>query len=74
MAANEAAGEQKPEAYPLGYVEDFMRVENEVGGQFEQPLFGDRDKLSYPRPEAAWVPALNEYESRPSEPADKPFA
>ncbi len=23
-AANEAAGENKPEAYPLGYVEDFF--------------------------------------------------
>ena len=30
MAANEAADEQKPEAYPLGYVEDFLRVENEA--------------------------------------------
>ena len=34
MAANEAAGEQKPEAYPLGYVEDFLRVENEVDRPF----------------------------------------
>jgi hypothetical protein len=39
MAANEAADEQKPEAYPLRYVEDFLRVENEVGGHFQLPLF-----------------------------------
>ena len=74
MAANEAADEQKPEAYPLGYVEDFFRVENEVGGHFQQPLFGDGDELPYPRPETARVPTLNVYESWPSEPADKPFA
>jgi hypothetical protein len=74
MAANEAAGEQKPEAYPPGYVEDFLRVENEVGGHFQQPLFGDWDELPYPRPETARVSALNVYESRPSEPAHKPFA
>ena len=24
MVASEAAGEKKPEAYPLGYVEDFL--------------------------------------------------
>jgi len=74
MAANEATGEQKPEAYPPGYVEDFLRVENEVGGHFQQPLLGDRDELPYPRSETARVPTLNVYESRPSEPADKPFA
>ena len=74
MAANEAAGEQKPEAYPPGYVEDFLRVENEVGGHFQQPLLGDWNELPYPRPETARVPALNVYESRPPEPADKPFA
>jgi hypothetical protein len=75
MAANEAVDEQKPEAYPLGgYVEDFLRLETEVGGQFQKPLFGDRDELPYPRSETARVPALNVYESRPSEPADKPFA
>jgi hypothetical protein len=34
MAANEAAGEQKPEAYPPGYVEDFLRIENEVAAIF----------------------------------------
>ena len=74
MTANEAAGEQKPEAYPLRYVEDFLRAENEVGGHFQQPLFGDRDELPDPRPETAWVPALNVDESGPSEPTDKPFA
>ena len=74
MAENEAAGEQKPEAYPQGYVEDFLRVENEVVGHFQQPLFGDWDKLPDPRSETARVPALNEHEPRPSEPADKPFA
>ena len=89
MAANEAAGEQKPEAslFPpslpelpgqllarTGYVEDFLRVENEVGGHFQQPLFGDRDELPYPRPETTRVSTLNVDESGPSEPADKPFA
>ena len=73
MAVNEAAGEQKPEAYPPGYVEDFLRVENEVDGHFQQPLFGDWDELPYPRSETPRVPALNEHESWPSEPADKPF-
>ena len=74
MAENEAAGEQKPEAYPPGYVEDFLRVENEVVGHFQQPLFGDGDELPDPRSETSWIPALNEYESWPSEPADKSFA
>ncbi len=74
MAANEAAGEQKPEAYPLGYVEDFLRAENEVGGHFQQPLFADWDELPYPRSETTRVPALNIDEPGPSEPADKPFA
>ena len=69
-----AAGEQKPEAYPPGYVEDFLRVENEVGGHFQRPLFGDRDELPYPRPKTTWVPALNVDEPWPTEPADKPFA
>jgi len=74
MAVNEAAGEQKTEAYPPGYIEDFLRVENDVDGHFQQPLFGDRDELPDPRSKTARVPALNEYESRPAEPADKPFA
>lgn len=74
MAVNEAAGEQKPEAYPPGYVEDFLRVENEVDGHFQQPLFGNRDELPDPRSKTAWVSALNIDESGPSEPANKPFA
>jgi hypothetical protein len=74
MAANEAADEQKPEAYPLGYVEDFLRVENEVGGHFQQPLLGDWDELPYPRSKTARVPTLNVHESWPSESADKSFA
>jgi hypothetical protein len=74
MAVNKAAGEQKPEAYPPGYVEDFLRVENEVDGHFQQPLFADRDELSYPRSKTARIPALNIYESGSSKPADKPFA
>ncbi len=74
MAVNEAAGEQKPEAYPPGYVEDFLRAENEVDGHFQQPLFGDRDELPDPRSKTARVPALNIDEPGPPEPADKPFA
>ena len=74
MAANEAAGEQKPEAYPPGYVEDFLRVENEVGGHFQQPLLGDWDELPDPRPETSRVSTLNVDESGPSKPTDKPFA
>ena len=72
--ANEAAGEKEPQAYPLGYVEDFLRVESEVGGHFQQPLLGDRDELPDPRSETARVPALNVYQSGSSKPADKPFA
>ena len=30
-AANEAAGERKPEAYPLGYVEDFVEPRTKIG-------------------------------------------
>jgi hypothetical protein len=74
MAENEAAGEQKPEAYPLRYVEDFLRVENEVGGHFQQPLFGDGDELPDPCPETSRVPTLNVHKSWPSEPADEPLA
>ena len=40
----------------------------------DPPSLGDWNKLSDPRSETARVPALNVYESRPSEPADKPFA
>jgi len=74
MVANEAAGEQKPEAYLRRYVEDFLRVENEVGGHFQQPSFGDWDELTYPRSETPRIPALNVHQPRPSKPADKPLA
>lgn len=74
MAENEAAGEQKPEAYPLGYGEDFLRVENEVNGHFQQLLFGDGDELPDPCPETARVPTLNVHKSWASEPADEPLA
>ena len=37
-------------------------------------LLGDWDELPDPRSETSRVPALNVYESGPSEPADKPFA
>jgi hypothetical protein len=30
-AANEAAGERKPEAYPPGYVEDFVEPRTKLG-------------------------------------------
>jgi hypothetical protein len=33
-AANEAAGEIKPEAYPLGYVEDFVELRTKLGDFF----------------------------------------
>jgi len=32
-AANEAAGERKPEAYPLGYVEDFVEPRTKRSGR-----------------------------------------
>jgi hypothetical protein len=37
MVTNKAAGEQTPEAYPLGHVEDVFRAENAVGGHFQHP-------------------------------------
>jgi predicted metal-dependent phosphoesterase TrpH len=33
-SANEAAGERKPEAYPLGYVEDFLEPRTKLGAIF----------------------------------------
>jgi len=33
-AANEAAGERRPEVYPLGYVEDFVEPRTKLGGFF----------------------------------------
>ena len=37
-AANEAAGETKPEAYPLGYVEDFVEPRTKLGAFFSSLL------------------------------------
>ena len=37
-AANEAAGERKPEAYPLGYVEDFIEPRTKLGAFFSSLL------------------------------------
>ena len=73
MAVNEAAGEQKPEAYPPGYGENFLRVENKVDGHFQLPLLGDRNELPYPRSKAAGIAALNEHKTWPAESADKTF-
>ena len=39
-AANEAAGERKPEAYPLGYVEDFVEPRTKLGVFFSS-LMGE---------------------------------
>jgi hypothetical protein len=33
-AANAAAGERKPEAYPLGYGEDFLEPRTKLGAVF----------------------------------------
>ena len=74
MVANEAAGKRKPEAYPPGYGEDFLRAENKVGGHFQPPLLSDGDELSDPRPKATGIPALNVDNTRPTESTDKAFA
>jgi len=37
-AASEAAGERKPEAYPLGYVEDFVEPRTKMGAFFSSLL------------------------------------
>ena len=73
-AANKAAGKKEPQTYPLGYVEDFLQAENEVGGRFQHPLLGDGNELPYPRPETSRISTLNVDESWPPEPTDKPFA
>jgi len=36
--SNEAAGESKPEAYPLGYVEDFDELRTKLGAFFSSLL------------------------------------
>ena len=38
--ANKAAGEKKPEAYPLGYVEDFFEPRTKLTGFFSILLDG----------------------------------
>ena len=73
MAVNEAADEQKPEAYLPGYGEDFLRVENKVDGHFQLPLLGDRNELPYPRSKAAGVATLDEHKTRSAESAHKTF-
>jgi hypothetical protein len=35
--ANKAAGEKQPEAYPLGYVEDFFEARTQLEGFFSIP-------------------------------------
>ncbi len=74
MAVNEAAGEQKPEAYPPGCGADFFRAENTVDGHFQLPLFGHWNELPDPCSEPAWIAALNEDKTRSAESTDKPFA
>ena len=37
-SSNEAAGELKPEAYPLGYVEDFDELRTKLGAFFSSRL------------------------------------
>jgi hypothetical protein len=44
-AANEAAGERKPEAYPLGYVEDFVEPRTKLGAFFSS-LRGEYERDS----------------------------
>lgn len=36
MVASEAAGEKNPEAYPLGYVEDFGEARTKLEEHFQQ--------------------------------------
>jgi hypothetical protein len=74
MVANKAADENKPEAYFQKYVEDLRRVENEVGGHFQQPLFRHRDELPYPCPEAAGISALDIDDTGTAKPAHKSFS
>ena len=37
-AVNEATGEKTPEAYPLGYVEDFFEPRTKLGARFSNRL------------------------------------
>ena len=38
MVASEAAGEKNPEAYPLGYVEEFFELRTKLGAIFSIPI------------------------------------
>jgi len=38
QVVNEAAGEKTPEAYPLGYVEDFFETRTKLGACFSNRL------------------------------------
>ena len=42
MAVSKAAGESKPEAYPLGYVEDFDELRTKLADFFSILLEGKR--------------------------------
>ncbi len=44
-AANEAAGERKPEAYPLGYVEDFVELRTKFGAFFSSLMRGNMSAI-----------------------------
>lgn len=68
-----AAGENRPETYPPGYVKDVFQAENEVGGHFQQPLLADWNELPNPGSKTAGIAALDVDHARPPEPADEPF-
>ena len=53
MAANEAADEQKPEAYPLGYVEDFDEPRTKLAGIFSSLLGREPGCLPIYHPDSA---------------------
>jgi len=38
MVASEAAGEKNPEAYPLGYLEEFFEPRTKLGAIFRIPI------------------------------------
>jgi hypothetical protein len=52
MDANEAAGEQKPEAYPPGYVEDFCEPRTKLAAIFSSrySLTGMNCLIQLPNP------------------------
>jgi hypothetical protein len=39
MVSNEAAGKRKPEAYPLGYVEDFLEPRTKLEAIFSVLIY-----------------------------------